>query len=95
MNGDHQSQKEGVNLSSIKKNRKKYMCLPIKWVSIVGDYDVWLDIQNVVKELSQQRGLVWLVKDDEGALVLWLGGVLKILNVSSNNLSVCDKIALQ
>lgn len=26
---------------------------PVKRVSIVGDYDVWFDVQNVVKELPK------------------------------------------
>ena len=31
----------------------QYMCSPVKRVSIVGDYDVWFDVQDVVKELPQ------------------------------------------
>ena len=27
---------------------------PIKGVSIIGDYDVWLDVEDVVEEFPQQ-----------------------------------------
>ena len=49
----------------------------------------------MIKELPQQRRLIWLVEDNERSLVLWLGGVLKILYVSSNNFTICYQVALE
>lgn len=90
------------NIVDISSNRKSKIIThvlvvysPVEGVSIVGDYDVWFDIQNVVEELPQEGGLIWLVKNDERTLVLWLRGVLKVLHVGSNHLSIRDKVALE
>lgn len=71
------------------------MSLPIKRVTIVRDHDVWLDVKNVIKEFPQEGGLIRLVENDKWTLVLRLRGVLKVLHVSSNYLTVRDEEALE
>ena len=71
------------------------MSSPIKRVSIVRDHDVWLDVENVVEEFPQEGGLIRLVENDERTLILRLRGVLKVLHVSSNYLTVRDEVALE
>ena len=72
-----------------------YACSPIKGVAIVCDKDVWLDVKDVIKEFPQQRKLIWFIEDNERSLVLWLGGVLKVLYVSSNHLTIRYQVALE
>jgi hypothetical protein len=48
----------------------------------------------VGEELADGRLLIGHVEHDEGALVLRLGRVLKVLNVLRHNLAVDDEVAL-
>ena len=49
----------------------------------------------MIKELPQQRKLIWLIEDNERSLILWLGGVLKVLYVGSNHLTIRYQVALE
>ncbi len=53
---------------------------PIEEITIVGDKNVRLHIENVVEETPEQLVLVGLVENDERSLELGLWRVLEILH---------------
>ena len=67
----------------------------IKEIPIVGDDDRGPDLLDVGEEAAEEGGLVGFVEDGEEAWVVGLGGVLKIFNVLTDNVSIGDQVALQ
>ena len=66
---------------------------PVEEVSIVRHEDVWPQIPHVVEEAANKGPLVSFIEDNEGPGVLWLWGVLKVINILRHNLTIDDEKA--
>ena len=68
---------------------------PIEVVSVICYENEWLCLSNVLEKLDEKASLIWLVEHLEKAVdtVFRLWAVLKILDIITDDLSICDQEA--
>ena len=67
---------------------------PVERISVVGDKDGWTDKEDVLEEAGQQGTLILGIVHGKVSGILGTGRVLKGLDVVTDNLPICDQMAL-
>jgi hypothetical protein len=66
---------------------------PIKIITIECDENEWLGLSDMLKEFKEKLLFIWFIEHFEEAIdgVLRLWAVFEVLDVISNDLSICNQ----